>query len=311
MKSTHFFTSDGKFHRGNLHTHSTNSDGVLAPEEVCRRYQAEGYDFISLTDHLVGLYEYPISDTTPYRNENFTTILGAELHSGALEKGNIWHILAVGLPSDFSRPNVPDFFSVEGSESGAQIAERARDAGAFVTIVHPHWSSISEADALSINAAHAVEVYNHGCAIGNDRGEGFLTLEHLLNEGRQLNMIAADDAHFHLDDSFGGWVMVKATENNPEALLAALIAGEYYSSQGPEIYDIRIGKDKKNIDVDCSEAKTILVQGQGTAMANLHGDAMTTAHLSLSCLSKSEWIRVTVIDRNGKRAWSNPIWLTQ
>ena len=77
------FALPGRFWRGNLHTHSTNSDGVLAPEEVCRRYQAEGYDFIALTDHFIGFFGYPISDTLPYRNDRFTTILGAELHSGA------------------------------------------------------------------------------------------------------------------------------------------------------------------------------------------------------------------------------------
>ena len=70
------FTAPGRFWRGNLHTHSTNSDGVLPPEEVCRRYRAEGYDFLALTDHFVGLWNYPISDTTGYRTEGFTTILG-------------------------------------------------------------------------------------------------------------------------------------------------------------------------------------------------------------------------------------------
>lgn len=304
---TSFFTTPGKFHRGNLHTHSTNSDGVLPPEEVCRRYQAQGYDFIALTDHFVGLFGYPISDTAPCRNDRFTTILGVEMHTGAMEKGNIWHILAIGLPADFTPPNAPDFLSVEGSETGAEIARRARDAGAFVAIAHPHWSGMTEADARTIDAAHAVEIYNHGCMIDNDRGEGFLTLEHLLNEGRQLNMVATDDAHFNTPDYFGGWVMVKATENNPDALLAALKAGEFYSSLGPEIRDIRIGKD--SIEVDCTAAVTIIVQGQGTSMATLHGDTMTTGHLSLNRLSNSAWIRVTVIDRAGKRAWSNPIWL--
>ena len=78
------FTAPGRFWRGNLHTHSTRSDGVLAPEEVCRRYRAEGYDFMALTDHFVGAYGYPIVDTVPFRTEGFTTILGAELHSGAM-----------------------------------------------------------------------------------------------------------------------------------------------------------------------------------------------------------------------------------
>jgi hypothetical protein len=224
---TSFFSAAGKFRRGNLHTHSTESDGVLAPEEVCRRYQAEGYDFIALTDHFVGLFDYPITDTTAFRNDRFTTILGAELHTGTMENGHLWHLVAAGLPRDFTPPNAPHFRPVKGSESAASIAQRARDAGAFVAIAHPHWSGMTEADARTIDAAHAVEIYNHGCVVDNDRGEGFLTLEHLLNGGRKLNLIATDDAHFNTPDFFGGWVMVKATQNTPEALLAALKAGEY------------------------------------------------------------------------------------
>jgi len=139
-----------------------------------------------------------------------------------MENGNIWHILAVGLPADFSPPDAPDSKPVDGAESGVDIAQRARDAGAFVAIVHPHWSAMSEADARSITAAHAVEIYNHACVVNNDRGEAIMTLENLLNQGRRLNLIASDDAHFKSPDHFGGWVMVKASQNSPEALLEAL-----------------------------------------------------------------------------------------
>lgn len=304
---TSFFTAVGKFYRGNLHTHSTRSDGALDPAEVCRRYQAEGYDFIALTDHFLGLFNYPITDTTACRNEEFTTIMGAELHTGTMENGHLWHLVAVGLPSDFIPPDAPHFRPVKGSESAASIAQRARDAGAFVAIVHPHWSGLTEADARSITAAHAIETYNHGCVVNNDRGEGFLTLEHLLNEGHRLNLIATDDAHFNTPDFFGGWVMVKTAENTPEALLDALKAGAFYSSTGPEIIDIRITKD--SIEVDCTPVVNILVQGQGPPMAKLREETMTTGQVSLERLAGSPWIRITIIDRAGKRAWSNPIWI--
>jgi len=304
---TSFFCTTGKFYRGNLHAHSDSSDGRLSPQEVCRRYQAEGYDFIALTDHFVGLFGYPITDTSTFRNDHFTTILGAELHTGKMENGYLWHIMGIGLPLDFTPPNAPHFRSVKGSESGASIAQRARDAGAFVAIVHPHWSGLSEADARSITAAHAIEIYNHSCVVDNDRGEGLFTLEQLLNGGRHLNLIAADDAHFNTPDHFGGWVMVKATENTPETLLAALKAGEFYSSTGPDITGIRLTKD--GIEVNCSAAVTVIIQGQGRSMATLHGASMMTAKLSLEALDGSPWLRVTVIDRAGKRAWSNPIWV--
>ena len=300
------FSNPGQFWRGNIHTHSTLSDGALEPAEVCRRYQAEGYDFIALTDHFIGLYDYPMADTRPFRNENFTTIIGAELHSGAMENGELWHILAVGLPDDFAPPNSPFFIPNDDQESGAEIARRARDAGAFVAIAHPEWSGLSEADAWSIDAAHAVEVYNHGCAVECDRPHGFMTLDRLNSKGRRMNLIATDDAHFKGPDAFGGWVMVKAEENTPEALLQALKDGAMYASEGPEIRDIRI-EDKK-ILVEHSAAEFMIVSGYGSAAKPVHGSSMTRSEMKLARFADSEWIRVTVIDSAGKRAWSNPIW---
>jgi len=304
---TAFFTAPGRFFRGNLHTHSNLSDGALSPSEVCARYRQEGYDFISLTDHFVGRFGYPLADTKPYRTVDFTTLIGAELHSGAMENGELWHILAVGLPEDFAAANAPDFQPVAGQETGPQIAQRAADAGAFVAIAHPQWSGLTQADAFSITAAHAVETYNHGCAVGADRAEGFLTLEHLLSQGRRINLCATDDAHFTEPDHFGGWVMVKAEENAPGALLIALKAGHYYSSQGPELRDICVGTDE--VTVRCSAAVTVIIQGQGSAAVPLHGQSMTRAEIPLTRFRQSPWIRITVIDAAGKRAWSNPIWL--
>ncbi|MEM8842085.1 MAG: CehA/McbA family metallohydrolase [Pseudomonadota bacterium] len=300
------FTAPGRFFRGNLHTHSNTSDGKLSPETVCARYRDEGYDFICLSDHFIGLFGYPISDTRPFRDNRFTTLLGAELHSGAMQNGELWHLLAVGLPEDFAPPDAPHFLPAPGAETGAAIAARARAAGAFVAIAHPQWSGLTMEDARSIEAAHAVEVYNHGCAVGVDRADGFHTLDLLLSEGRRLDLIATDDAHFTEPDHFGGWVMVKAEENDPEALLASLKAGHHYASTGPELRGIHL--EARSIEVECSPAVNVVVQGQGSAAANLQGQSMTRARLSLDRLTDSPWLRVTAIDAAGRRAWSNPIW---
>lgn len=300
------FTQVGRFWRGNLHTHSTRSDGVLSPEEVCRRYRAEGYDFIALTDHFIGDYDYPIVDTVPMRGEGFTTILGAELHSGAVQNGELWHILAVGLPPDFAASNSPSFLPVAGQESGPDIAARAVAAGAFVAIAHPQWSGLTLADARSLSAAHAVEIYNHGCWAGADRGDGAAIADLLLAEGRRLTLIATDDAHFSEPDHFGGWVMVKARENTPADLLAALKAGHFYATQGPELRDVRVEGD--HLVVACSAAVSVMALGQGTGAKAVHGASMTQARVPLDRLNNSPWVRAVVVDAAGKRAWSNPIW---
>lgn len=295
------FAAPGKFYRGNLHTHSSLSDGKLAPEEVCKRYRERGYDFICLSDHFMPHYNYPIADTRAYRTNSFTTILGAECHAPATEHGEKWHILAVGLPIDFP-PNS------EG-ETGPEIAQRCLDAGAFVAIPHPEWYALSLADAASIPGAHAVEVYNHTSQVLNARGGGSYYLDDLLNSGRKINALACDDAHFVAGedqnrDAFGGWVMVKAEANEPDTLVEALKRGNYYSTQGPLFADMRI--EDGAIVVETSPVDQICVVGRASRNEKQWGIGMTHARLPLGKF-KGDWCRIIAIDPMGKIAWSNPI----
>ena len=287
----------GRFLRGNLHTHCTASDGAWPMEQVIAAYRDAGYDFLSLTDHFMPCYDFPVTDTTAYQDGDFTTILGAELHAPTLENGEIWHILANGLPLDFARTG-PD-------ETGVELAARAIDAGAFVSIAHPAWYGLSLNDARSLSRAHAVEVYNHGCAIETDRGDGWYVLDALSAEGRALSAIATDDAHFHDPDAFGGWVQVKAEILQPDALLAALKAGHFYASQGPAIVDVSI--DPETIEIVCSPAQTVTAVGAGAAAVYKIGANLTRVTLPRERLKKSPYIRLAVIDRHGNRAWTNPM----
>lgn len=301
------FAAPGRFHRGNLHTHSTLSDGALTPRDVCHRYAAEGYDFICLSDHLVGLFDYPIADTTEFRSETFTTILGAEVHTGQLSNGVIWHILAVGLPLDFPRPVAPDFDGAKSGESAADLARRCRDAGAYVAIAHPQWFNMTLDDALQIDAAHSVEIYNHGCHVESERGDGTAILDLLLHEGRRLTVCATDDAHFKGPDHFGGWTMVKAEANDPELLLNALKRGHCYATQGPLLHDISL--DDQQVDVACSPAERVIAVGAGSVSRVVYGNGIASASLPLERFREGGWLRIMVVDCHGRVAWSNPVWL--
>jgi hypothetical protein len=293
------FARKGRFWRGNLHTHSTRSDGRLAPEAVVDFYRDAGYDFLMLSDHFWECYGYPVTDTRGLCSSGFTTLLGAELHAPITAKDQDWHIVAAGLP--------PDFAPWTSGETIQSMCRRAAAAGAFLGIAHPQWYGLTAGDALSIPEAHAVEIYNHSCAVECDRGDGLVVLEEALAAGRRLNAYAADDAHFASPDAAGGWVMVKSERLEPELLLDALKRGDFYSSQGPEIHDIVI--DGGAVRVACSPASWVSIAGSGSGSACVHGDDMTTATLPLDCLQEGGYLRVTVTDDRGRRAWSNPIWL--
>jgi hypothetical protein len=305
------FSTPGRFWRGNLHTHSTRSDGALLPEQVVEAYKRAGYDFLALSDHFLGRYDWPITDTRAFRSNNFTTLIGAELHAMGTEVGELWHTLAVGLPLDFP--------AARQGETGVELAERARAAGAFVAIAHPAWSQLAIGDGRSLAAAHAVEIYNHGCAVETDRGDGFYLLDQLCNEGRRLAAIATDDAHFRNGDhdAFGGFVEVKAESLEPEALLAALKAGQFYASQGPRLIDVEVRRDE--VTVVCSPVNAIaLVTGTSRAISRV-GRQLTGATLEVAEATRQAWVdpgaipwfRVVVVDAAGRRAWTNPIWVDQ
>ncbi len=301
------FAKPGQFYKGNLHTHCTASDGALDAGEVCRRYADAGYDFLCMSDHFVGLYDYPVTDTTGLRTNRFTTILGAEVHSGRMSNGELWHIVAAGLPLDFAPSGQENFQPNDTAEDPAGLARRCAEAGAFVAIAHPEWNGMTPDDARLIEVAHAVEIYNHGCHVESDRGFGIAVWDTLLNEGWRVTACATDDAHFKGPDFFGGWVMVKAEANEPSALLAALKAGEYYASTGPEIYDFRI--EDGHAVIESSPAQRIIAVGYGAASKYAHGQGVTRAVLPLTGrFETSNWVRAAVQDAAGKRAWSNPIW---
>ncbi|RZU18360.1 hypothetical protein EV645_0552 [Kribbella rubisoli] len=288
-----------RFWRGNLHTHTNLSDGYLSPAETAQVYRSAGYDFVAITDHFRPEYGYPVTDTRDLRTDGFTTLIGAELHAPRTEAGQQWHIIAAGLPLDFAPPS--DF------ETGPELARRARTAGAFVGIAHPSASLLTAIDAESLDAAHSVEIYN-ALSDRENRGDSWHLADVLLNRGHRLTTYAADDAHLQPQDPppCQAWVHVRAETLDPDALLAALKAGHFYSSTGPELYDVHL--EGEAIVVRCSPATKILLTGGHPGAELAQGTNLTECALPLT-LFRGTHCRITVEDAAGGRAWTNPIHL--
>lgn len=315
------FSKPGNFYKGNIHLHSTHSDGSLAPEEVVEAYRSRGYDFVAITDHflnraylmgLVGKTDHiddgsfiTVNDTSSLRTPEFTTLFGSEIHGPGMANGANWHIVAVGLPLDFA--------PWDGEESGAAITERAANAGAFIGIAHPAASTVTMEDVRQVLPfAHSVEIYNHACNLFG-MADSWHFADILLQEGHRLSAYAADDAHAvtarpGFSDAFGGWVQVKAESLEPDALLAALKAGEFYSSTGAQIHDLAIDGDE--LVVVTSPAAAVMIAGKGDYKYKLArgGEPLEKARFDLASIQKMGHFRVIVVGPNGERAWSNPVW---
>ena len=296
------FRPNTKFYRGNLHGHSDASDGILSAEQVAQFYQDKGYDFICLSDHLWSDVRFASSKVTDGRlldSDVFLTIPSAELHCLGKKYDNdgLWHIVANGLPLDFAMATK--------DERAPELIQRAIDVGAYVSIAHPEWYSMTMAEADLVSHAHAVEIYNHSCATGSARGSGIAIADYLLQEGHRISFTATDDSHFDRPDGAGGWVMVAAEAFTSEAIIAALKAGQHYSSTGLDFYEIQF--DDGQMSLSCSPCSSIMISGAGHVANAVNGHSLTDAVFDMSTIS-SDWFRITIQDQAGQKAWTNPIW---
>ena len=148
----HPFAMPGRFWRGNLHAHSSASDGALAPAAIRDLYRSVGYDFLAITDHFLDVFGFPLTDVSADDGPDFVTVRSAELHAGRIEAGERWHMLGIGLPADF--------LPTSDTETGPGLAARALATGAFVAAAHPAWYGATPAEIGSLGPIHAVEVWN-------------------------------------------------------------------------------------------------------------------------------------------------------
>jgi len=107
--------------KGDLHTHSTHSDGSCTVDELVACAQTRGLDFIALTDRNT------VSQNFAYRrNPSVVVIPGAELTT---RRGDC-NLLGVADPFDD--------FRVDSIEALRDRLGRARQKGAKIVLNHPH-----------------------------------------------------------------------------------------------------------------------------------------------------------------------------
>ena len=286
--------------RGNLHGHSTHSDGVLSAQAVVQTYADLGYDFTCLSDHLWIDDKFAatsVYDGRALDRKDFITLPSAELHcyGKTYDQDGVWHIVANGLPLDFACPGA--------KETAPDLIARAQAAGAFVSLAHPEWYTMTTDEATQVAAADAVEIYNYSCVVSSARGSGISIADFLLNEGHKISFTATDDSHFDLPDFAGGWVMVAAPKLSQDSIIAAFKAGHHYSSTGANFTDICV--EDGILIVYTTPVHSIVLSGEGHLASSCNGNDITVARFDLSQFD-SNWFRITARNSSGQMAWSNP-----
>ena len=198
-----------------------------------------------------------------------------------------------------------DFKCADKKETAPHLVQRAIEAGAFVTIAHPEWYSLTFDECLSVSHAHGIEIYNHSCHIEAQRGFGTAAADYLLQENKKIFLTATDDSHFKMKDAGGGWVMVAADKLSERSILNALKNGQFYSSTGIQIFEFEI--NNREVTIQCSPSNQVCVVGQGAKSISQNGKNITLAEFDLKNYP-SEWFRISIANDSGHFAWTNPVW---
>ena len=125
-----------KWFKGNIHTHTTESDGDDTPENVVRWYRRHGYDFLVLSDHNhLTLFEYAAGRR---RFKRPLMVPGEEVTLSIHEGRTPIHINAIGI----SRVVEPiDAREIVPTHPGQRRRDhRARAASRPSTTPTPCWS---------------------------------------------------------------------------------------------------------------------------------------------------------------------------
>ena len=119
--------------------------------------------------------------------------------------------------------------------------------------------------------------------------------------------------------------IVRATNGAPwllDLIYAAAQRGGYqshfYATEGPKLLDVAI--DGSEVVVKSSPVMKVIMSAGGERYECRYGMSLTETRLPLDAFFRNgahevdpalgTYFRITVVDARGKRAWTNPIWLS-
>lgn len=287
------FKEKGFWYKGNLHTHTTTSDGMLSVRQLTYLYRAHGYSFLAITDHN------KVAKIDEIDLENFLIIKGVELSTGKALLGDKYHLTCIGIEELPKVINDPQ-----------EVINEVKNMGGEVIISHPYWSMLTLHDIVSLNNYIGIEVFNMSCQVSIGKGVSTFHWDALLTCGKEVYGFAVDDAHWHFDeyrpvDTCKAWIMVKAKELSLEALMNSLRMGLFYSSTGPKINDITV--THKKITVKCSPVKAISFIADHSKGRVFTSKGIPLREATYEIKGHEKYVRIECIDFEGNTAWTNPI----
>lgn len=237
-------SASGEWRKGNLHTHTTFSDGSLTVREVVNLYAENGFAFLAITDHRT------LSDFPDYSNDAIKVFPGIEIDIQGARHFCVVH-------------TDPDALIYDPALSQQELIDANIAAGALVTINHPDWQirehyTIDE--LYGLRNYSGIEIYN--CIVEVLEGAALSTAKWdrlLANNRRVLGFVNHD---LHHPNHFSGWGNVVLTpDNKPQTIFNALQSGQFYCQNGVKIN--KVGRTGDTVFVETENASLLRFIGLG------------------------------------------------
>ncbi len=292
MPSLPPFDQPGNWYKGNLHTHTTQSDGKPTPAESMQWHAEHGYHFLAITDHN--------RLTNPFDFLAKPPLLAIPSLEYSTRRGMVeYHVIALDLNT---MPIAP-------ARDPQDTIDAVNAVGGTCFIAHPYWHDHTLDDLIMLRGHIGIEIFNTGCWVEINKGHSLVHWDLLLRRGQTLWGLATDDSHFRYPDHGRGWVNVRAEKLDQPSIINALRAGQFYATMGPEIYDVQL--EGRQVTVRCSPARSIFLIGDiwhcPNAAQSWDGKPLTEATFTLH--QGQRYIRVEVVDMDYQSAWTNPYFL--
>ena len=316
--------SGKNFYKGNMHCHTTISDGNFTPEQIKELYKSNGYSFVAYTDHEVTVNHSDLDD------DDFLAITSQELtikemrnvSTGANKKMKVCHLNIYSKSQDntlhiyydpvldkYSKGEFREKINKLGGdyvreytpECINEIIRTANENGFFVCYNHPRWSLENYQQYSNYEGLWGVEILNNCCYSGGLYEYNINVYDDFLRDGKRIFASCGDDNHNSRDDSCGAFVMVNADNLTYDNIIEGLLKGNFYSSSGPEIYNLYV--ENGFVYIECSNAKHIHYSTEGRRVAFADADKNGYINSAKFQIDESDgYFRLDVIDEHGKRA---------
>ncbi len=298
-----------RWYKGNTHTHTLNSDGDSAPDDVVKWYRQNGYNFVVITDHE---YITPVGPLNSLlgKEGSFLIISGQEVTDSFDKKP--YHMNGLGL----ERVVMPNRLGGAVATLQKNI-DMVRSAGGIPQINHPNFGWALTAEHLKqIRDFSLFEVYNGHPLVNNLGGGGSPGTEEIwdavLSSGKIIYGVADDDSHHFKTrgdrtaaEPGRGWIWVRAAELTPAAILNALERGDFYASTGVELSDISADKSGIAVMIKAERNSRYRIQFIGKGGSVLAESIENPAVYKFT--GGEGYVRAKVIESNGKLAWTQPV----